>query len=168
MNKGTLYAMGAYTIWGVLPVFWKLLQHVPSIEVVSHRTVWSFVFVAGLLLLQRRWHHLRQTLRSRRIILIYLVIATLIGLNWLTYIWAVNSGHIVETSLGYFVNPLLSVLLGVIFLKERLRPWQWAAIGIAAAGVPLPHYPVRPVALDRALAGALLWPVWPHQENGQR
>ncbi len=135
MNRGTWYALGAYTVWGVLPIFWKWLQHLPALEIVAHRMVWSFVFLALLLTVRQEWQALWRAARRRRVVLAFLGTATLLTANWLVYVWAVNAGHIVETSLGYFVNPLVNVLLGVIFLRERLRAGQWAAIAVAAAGV---------------------------------
>lgn len=135
MNGGVLAAIGAYTLWGILPVYWKSIQAVPSFEVVCHRTVWSFVLLLVLLLWRRRWKWLQQAIRDRVTLITFLVTASILGLNWFVYIWAVNAGHIVDASLGYFINPLISVLLGVVFLDERLRPWQWAAIGLAFGGV---------------------------------
>jgi len=135
MNKGILYALGAYGLWGLLPVYWKWLQHVPAPELLSHRIVWSCVALLAVIFFMRRWPAFRAAVFQPRVLKVYFFAAVLIGLNWLTYVWAVNAGHIVETSLGYFINPLLSVLLGVIFLRERLRLWQWAACGLAAVGV---------------------------------
>jgi len=135
MSTGTWYAVGAYTLWGLLPVYWKWLQHVPALQLMSHRVVWSFLSLCTLLILTRRWPHFRAAVQDRRVLRTHLITAALIGVNWLTYVWAVNAGFIVETSLGYFINPLLSVALGVIFLRERLRPLQWTAVGIAAVGV---------------------------------
>jgi chloramphenicol-sensitive protein RarD len=135
MNKGLFYAIGAYTVWGLLPVYWKALQTVPATEIVGHRMVWSLVFVTGLLVFRRHWGWLRVVAREPRRLLVVFLAACILGLNWLTYVWAVNAGYIVETSLGYFINPLVSVLLGVVFLRERLRHWQWAAIGVACIGV---------------------------------
>jgi len=137
MNRGIVAAVAAYTLWGLLPIFWKALQAVPSLEILCHRTVWSLVFVLLLLLARRQWAWLRQARRNPKILLIFLGTTCLLGVNWFTYIWAVNSGHVVDSSLGYFINPLISVLLGVLFLRERLRPWQGVAIAIAAAGVLL-------------------------------
>jgi len=135
MNRGIWYAVGAYAAWGVLPVYWKWLHTVPAIQLISHRIIWSFVLLAIILSITRQWKSFRAATRSRRVLLIYLAAAALLSVNWLTYVWAVNAGFIVETSLGYFINPLLSVLMGVIFLRERLRPWQWLPIGLATAGV---------------------------------
>jgi chloramphenicol-sensitive protein RarD len=135
MNGGLLSAIGAYTLWGILPIYWKSIQAVPPLEVVCHRTMWSFVFLLVLLLWRRRWEWLRQATRDRITLITFLVTASLLGLNWFVYIWAVNAGHIVDASLGYFINPLISVLLGMVFLGEQLRPWQWVAIGLAFGGV---------------------------------
>jgi len=135
MNKGIWYAVGAYVAWGVLPVYWKWLHNVPAIQLISHRIIWSFVLLASVLFVTRQWKSFRSAAQPRRVLLIYLAAAVLLSINWLTYVWAVNAGFIVETSLGYFINPLLSVLMGVIFLRERLRPWQWLPIGLATAGV---------------------------------
>jgi chloramphenicol-sensitive protein RarD len=134
MKKGTWYAIGAYSAWGFFPIYWKWLHQVPALQVIAHRIAWSFILLAIVLLITRQWRSFRLTL-NRRVLLIYLTAAVLLSINWLTYVWAVNAGFIVETSLGYFINPLLSVLMGVIFLRERLRPWQWVPIGLAAAGV---------------------------------
>ena len=135
MKTGVLAAIVAYTLWGILPLYWKALQSVPALEIMSHRTVWSLVFVLLLLAVRRQWAWVRQARKSPRTLLTFASTACLLGLNWTTYIWAVNAGHVVDSSLGYFINPLVSVLLGVLFLRERLRPWQGVAIGLAAAGV---------------------------------
>jgi chloramphenicol-sensitive protein RarD len=135
MNRGVLAALVAYTLWGLLPVYWKALQTVPALEILAHRTVWSLVFVLLVLAARRQWAWLRRVARNRRTLLAFLGSGCLLGLNWFIYIWAVNAGHIVDASLGYFINPLISVLLGVIFLHERLRRWQVVAIGLATAGV---------------------------------
>ncbi len=135
MNKGMLYAIAAYGIWGLFPLYWKTLQHVPALEILSHRMTWSLLFVLLLLVLRRRWDWLKTAVHTPRTILLFAASAALLSANWFVYIWGVNAGHIVETSLGYFINPLVSVLMGVLFLGERLRRWQWLAIGLAAAGV---------------------------------
>jgi chloramphenicol-sensitive protein RarD len=135
MKKGILYGIGAYLLWGVFPIYWKWLHTVSAIQLISHRIIWSFVLLVIILLATRQWKAFAAAVSSRRVLLIYLVSAVLLTVNWLTYVWAVNAGFVVETSLGYFINPLLSVLFGVIFLKERLRPWQWVPIGLAAVGV---------------------------------
>jgi chloramphenicol-sensitive protein RarD len=135
MNKGMRYAIGAYISWGVLPIYWKWLHHVPALQLICHRILWSFLALVVLIVLTRQWKKFRQAVSTPRVLRVYSAAALLIGINWLTYVWAVNAGHIVETSLGYFINPLLSVLMGVIFLHEHLRPRQWIPLGLAAAGV---------------------------------
>jgi chloramphenicol-sensitive protein RarD len=134
MKKGILYALGAYVTWGLFPIYWKLLAGVPALQLLGHRIVWSFLLLFGIILIVRQGKIFRAAL-NWRVLLIYSVAGILIAINWLTYVWAVGAGYIVESSLGYFINPLLSVLLGVIFLRERLRPLQWLPIGLAAAGV---------------------------------
>lgn len=135
MKRGALMAAGGYICWGLLPIYWKALKHVPALEILAHRMVWSLVFVLLLLVIRRDLVNLWRNLHKWRIVLTYTASALLLGLNWFLYIWAVNSGHVVESSLGYFINPLVNVVLGVLFLRERLRPMQIAAIGLAAAGV---------------------------------
>ncbi len=135
MNKGIFYALGAYMFWGILPVYWKELHALPPLEISAHRVVWSLVLLAGILSYRRHWPVLGAALRNRKIVMTFVGASALLLTNWLVYIWAVNAGHILDTSLGYFMNPLVNVLLGVVFLHERLRPWQWAAIGVAATGV---------------------------------
>ena len=135
MKKGVAYAAGAYILWGLFPIYWKNLSGVPALEILSHRIAWSLIFVVFLLAVQKKWGWIKPTLRNKRTLFIFFVTASVLSINWLTYIWGVNAGYIIETSLGYFINPLVSVLLGVIFLRERLRPGQWVAIGIATIGV---------------------------------
>jgi chloramphenicol-sensitive protein RarD len=135
MNKGIWYAIGAYASWGLFPLYWKLLHHVPALQLIGHRIVWSFLALIVFILLIRQWTSFRSTVFVWSVFRVYCFAGVLIGINWLTYVWAVNAGHIVETSLGYFINPLLSVSMGVVFLHEHLRPRQWISIGLAAAGV---------------------------------
>jgi chloramphenicol-sensitive protein RarD len=135
LHKGIFYAFGAYLIWGLFPIYWKLLKHVPAIQLVGHRIIWSFMLLAAILFVTRKWRELRAPVTDRKILRIYFIAALLVGANWLIYVWAVNSSYIIEASLGYFINPLLSVFLGVVFLRERLRLFQWIAIGFAAVGV---------------------------------
>jgi chloramphenicol-sensitive protein RarD len=135
VNRGILYGIGAYLMWGFFPIYFKVLQVVPSLEIMFHRVVWSFIFVASLITLRREWFKLKDVLHKKRLLLVYILSALLLATNWLVYIYGVNSGQIVETSLGYFINPLVSVALGVIILRERLRPLQWAAVGIAGLAV---------------------------------
>ncbi len=135
MNKGVLYAAGAYILWGLLPIYWKTLHVVPSTQIVANRLVWSLVFVGLVLTARRRWGWLGGVLRRPRILLTFALSGALLTVNWLVYIWGVNAGFIVETSLGYFINPLVNVMLGYLILKERLRPAQWLALAVALGGV---------------------------------
>ncbi len=135
MNRGMVYAAGAYICWGLLPLFWKALETVPALEILAHRMVWSLLVVLVLLGYHRRWHWLREVVRDAQVLLRFLTTALLLTANWFVYIWAVNAGYVVEASLGYFINPLVNVLLGVAFLRERLRFWQAVAVIIALCGV---------------------------------
>src|SRR4030066_654200 len=135
MNKGVLAGIGAYTLWGVFPIYWRLHEKDPAIEILAHRMVWSMLFVAVLMTVQREWRWLGEALRNRKTVLVYTLAAILLAVNWFTYIWAVNAGFVVEASLGYFINPLVNFLLGVIFLGEKLRGGQVAAVILAGLGV---------------------------------
>ncbi|MEM1094334.1 MAG: EamA family transporter RarD [Bacteroidota bacterium] len=135
MNKGVLYALGAYGLWGTLPIYWKLLDHIPAVEILMHRTAWSLVFLAAILLVREGKAMFQAMLAHREAVGLYALAATLLMVNWGVYIWGVNSGFIVETGLGYYINPLVSVLLGVIVLGERLRRLQWVAVATAGVGV---------------------------------
>jgi len=132
---GVGYALLAFLSWGILPVYWKLLDNVSSFEILSHRMVWSTVFLLVLIAVQRRLGEFRDLLESRKQIWLLLVTATLLGVNWFVYIYGVNTNRIVETSLGYFINPLLNVLMGILFLKERLEFWRGLAVVLASLGV---------------------------------
>lgn len=135
MNKGVLYGIAAYSLWGAIPVYFKLVQSVPAVQIIGHRIVWSFVLLAAILAARHEWSHFRQTVWQPATLLVYTLTGLLLGVNWLTYVWAVNHGFVVESSLGYFINPLVNVLLGVVFLRERLRLSQWLPILLAALGV---------------------------------
>ncbi len=132
---GYSYAVAAYVIWGLFPVYWKWLSHVEALEVLAHRIVWTVPFVAVVLTLVRRWHRVGTVIKDRRQVLTLTVTTVLIAVNWGIYIWAVNHDQVVQASLGYFLTPLLSVLLGMLLFHERLRMWQWIALAMAAAGV---------------------------------
>jgi len=134
MNAGILYALATYILWGVFPIYWQQLHDVASIQVIGHRVIWSFSMLLATILVTKQWKKFRNKLTGD-VVKAHGVAALLLGVNWLTYVWAVTHEYIVESSLGYFINPLLSVLLGVIFLKERLRPTQWIPVGLAAVGV---------------------------------
>lgn len=155
MNRGTLIALSAYIAWGLLPIYWKTIEQVPPQEILSHRVVWSFVVVSGLLALQRNEGLLRRVAARPALAVPLVGSAALLAVNWFTYLWANNNGHIVETSLGYFINPLVNVLLGVVFLRERVRGWQGVAIGLAFAGVAyltISHGSLPWIALTLALS----------------
>jgi chloramphenicol-sensitive protein RarD len=135
VNRGLLAAAGAYFIWGLWPLYWRLLEQVPALQIMAHRIVWCAAFVLGYLFLRYRLAWLAPLAVARRVLAMLAVSGILIAINWWLYIWAVNAGHIVETSLGYFINPLVSVTLGVLVLRERLNGRQWLAVAIAALGV---------------------------------
>ncbi len=134
MKKGVLAGAGAYILWGVLPVYWKAVERIPSLELLGQRVIWSFLVVILLLILRRNWDWLSRARQKPRLLLPLVATAILLGGNWFTYIWAATNGHIVEASLGYFITPLANILLGLVFLRERLRPGQWIAVAIAVAG----------------------------------
>jgi chloramphenicol-sensitive protein RarD len=134
-STGVLYAGAAYLAWGLFPAYFRLLRGVPAPEILAHRILWSAVFLGILVTVLRRWRGVVLQLRVPGTIPTLAATALFISANWLTYIWAVNSGHVLEASLGYFVNPLVTVVLGVVFLRERLSRAQAVAVGIAAAGV---------------------------------
>ena len=134
-RRGVLLGVTAYLLWGLFPLYFPLLKPATPLEIVAHRIIWSLLFVAILLTFGRRWSWVVPFLRDRRRLLILSVAAVVIGINWGVYIWAVNSDHVVEAALGYFINPLVTVLLGVVVLGERLRRAQWAAVGLAAVAV---------------------------------
>lgn len=135
MGIGPLYAILAYGAWGLLPIYWKFLDAVPAVEVLSHRIIWSMVFLSGILLLQRRWAELTELLRSPRRLVLLAFTALLLSFNWGLYIYGVNSDQVVEASLGYFINPLVNVLLGFLFFRERLLRSQLLAVGLAIVAV---------------------------------
>ncbi|WP_458124009.1 EamA family transporter RarD [Paenibacillus sp. Z3-2] len=135
MNNGLINAIIAYIMWGVLPLYWKFFENVPAGEILSHRVVWSFVFMGILVAVQRRWGDMKRIVADRSLLLSLTASGLLIAINWLIFIWAVNNGHVVETSLGYYLNPLLNVLLAVVFLHEKPNRGQWLAIAIACVAV---------------------------------
>ena len=132
---GLIYAASAFLIWGLSPVYWKALGAVPALEITMHRVVWSFFFLMGLILLQRRWPEFAVVLKNGRMLLTLLSTAILVSANWLLYIWAVNNNYMLQASLGYYINPLVNVVLGLLFLRERLRRPQILAVMLAAGGV---------------------------------
>ncbi|MET9553156.1 EamA family transporter RarD [Streptomyces sp. NPDC006645] len=134
-RAGLLYGIGAYGMWGLVPLFWPLLKPSGAVEILAHRMVWSLAVVAIALLVVRRWAWVRELLAQPRKLGLLVVAAIVISVNWGLYIWSVNTGHVVEASLGYFINPLVTIAMGVLLLKERLRPAQWAAVGVGLAAV---------------------------------
>ena len=146
-RSGILMGLGAYALWGVMPLYFKALAHVPALEIVSHRILWSLLFLGALATWWKRWPAIRAVAARPRVAAILVATASLIGINWLIYIYAVVSSHVLEASLGYYLNPLVNVLLGTILLKERLTAFQKGAVLLAAAGV----------AVLAAGAGDALW-----------
>jgi chloramphenicol-sensitive protein RarD len=135
MNLGVVYAALAYTAWGLFPLFFKQVSHVPALEVVMHRTVWSLVFLGGVLIVRKHWTWLRALRHSPKVLGVFAISAFLLGANWVVYVWAVQNDHVLDASLGYFIVPLVNVGLGFVFLHERPRAGQWLAVTVAAAGV---------------------------------
>jgi chloramphenicol-sensitive protein RarD len=135
MQTGMLYAAAAYIIWGLFPIYFKALQEIAPTEIIAHRIVWSLVFIVAVLAWRRQWAWIAATMRQPKVLLGFATSALLLSCNWFIYIWAVTHGRVVDASLGYFINPLVNVLLGFLLLGERLRRGQWMAVALAAAGV---------------------------------
>lgn len=134
-TKGIWYSITAYALWGILPFYWKLLSGIRSEEILSHRIIWSFLLVIAILLLTGRGNSLVKVLSNRKTLLVMFVAALLISVNWYTFIWAVNHAQVVQASLGYYINPLISVTLGMTVLRERMNVSQWFAVILAAIGI---------------------------------
>ncbi|MFV0348961.1 MAG: EamA family transporter RarD [Halodesulfovibrio sp.] len=134
-SSGMAAACVAFVMWGLLPLYWRMLGGVPATEILCHRIMWSAVFVGGIVTFTGRWKELKEALHSRKTLLTMACSSVLIGINWWLYIWAVNSGHVLETSLGYYINPLVNIMLGFLLFRDRLRPVQLVAIALAAGGV---------------------------------
>jgi chloramphenicol-sensitive protein RarD len=135
-NKaGIWYGVVAYTLWGILPLYWKLMQAVPAIEILAHRVLWSFVFMFLLVIFTGGWKTVALGFADKKKLLLMFLCGVLVSLNWFTYIFAVNTGHVIEASMGYFINPLVVVMLGVAVFKEKMTRWQLAAVILAAIGV---------------------------------
>jgi chloramphenicol-sensitive protein RarD len=134
-RRGFLLGVAAYVMWGAFPLYWPLLEPAGALEILAHRIVWSAVVMGILVVALGRTAAFRRVVADRRVARLLVLAACVITVNWATYIWGVNNGHVVETSLGYFINPLVTVLMGVFILGERLRPWQWAAMGVAGLAV---------------------------------
>ena len=135
MRKGVVLAASSYVAWGLFPAYFRLLRTVSPGEVLAHRMIWSLVFLCFVLAFRRQWSWLRPLTRQPRLVVGFAVSAALLSGNWFLYIWAINSGHVIDASLGYFINPLVNIVLGFLLLQERLRPAQWFAVTIAALGV---------------------------------
>ena len=134
-RAGLLYGLAAYGLWGVMPIYFKWLQAVPSIDIVAHRVVWSLAALVIFATLARVWGQVRKAIANRKTLALLFLTSLLIGTNWLLYVYAINSGHILAGSLGYYLNPLANILLGRFILKEQLTRLQWAAVAIAAGGI---------------------------------
>ncbi len=134
-QQGVLLAVLAYIMWGIAPIYFKALGDVPPFEILCHRVIWSFVFLAALLYFTKGWPTVKATLSNKTKLLYLLVTSVTIGANWLVFIWAISIGHMLDASLGYYINPLFNVLLGMLFLNEKLRKLQWLAVVLATAGV---------------------------------
>jgi len=134
-NLGLATALLAYVLWGLAPIYWKQISHIDSMQVVAHRMVWSFVFSVIIVVILSQWSEFLQLMRDQKLCRSLFYGAVLMSINWAIFIWAVNANHMVEVSMGYFINPLFTVLLGVIFFKERLRPMQIFALLVVVAGV---------------------------------
>ena len=134
-NTGLLFGVSAYVLWGVFPLYWPLLEPASPLEIVSHRAVWTLVFCFIILALTKSLLAARETLKHPKVIATLFLTSILVSINWLVYIWATNNGHVVEASLGYYINPLIMIGFGTILLKEKMRTLQWCAVGIAALGV---------------------------------
>ncbi|MCR9773294.1 EamA family transporter RarD [Vibrio harveyi] len=134
-RQGVLLAIGAYTMWGIAPIYFKSIAEVSPLEILSHRVIWSFFLLAALLHFGRHWRSVRDIIKNKTKMMFLVSTAILVGANWLIFIWAVNSNHMLDASLGYYINPLFNVLLGMVFLGERLRKLQWFAVVLAACGV---------------------------------
>lgn len=134
-RKGVLAALTAYVLWGLFPLYWPLLAPAGAVEILAHRMTWSLVVVLVLLTVMRKWASIRAVVQRPRVVALLALAGALIAVNWGLYIWAVNNGHVVESSLGYFINPLLSIGLAVVVLGERLRRLQWWALGFAVLAV---------------------------------
>jgi len=134
-NGGPLYAIGAFLLWGLSPIYFRAMASASSVEIVAHRIVWSVLFIAFLLTVFRRLAVIGQILTTPRLLLILLLTGSAVGLNWILFVWSSNNGYLLQSSLGYYINPLVNVVLGVLFLNERHGRWQWLAVAVATLGV---------------------------------
>lgn len=134
-TTGVIYAVAAYSLWGILPLYWKLINDINPLEILSNRVIWAFVFMLLIIALTKQWDQLKGIAKNKEQMRSILIASMLISINWGLYIWAVNSNRIVDASLGYYINPLLAVALGVFIFKEKLSRWTWVAIAVATLGV---------------------------------
>ncbi|SMS01586.1 EamA-like transporter family protein [Vibrio mangrovi] len=134
-RQGIIFALGAYLMWGIAPVYFKMIQTVSPVEIICHRILWSFLLLAGLIHFGKQWPTIRHLLSDRNKLYYLIATSVLVGSNWLIFIWAINNNHLLDASLGYYINPLLNVILGMVFLNERLRKLQWIAVALASVGV---------------------------------
>ncbi len=134
-SLGLLFGFTSYILWGLFPLYWPLLQPASPLEIVSHRAVWTLVFCLIVLALTKQIHSTFAVMKNPRAMAALLLSTILVSINWVTYIWATNNGHIVEAALGYYINPLIIIAFGVLLLREKMRPLQWLAVAIAAVGV---------------------------------
>jgi chloramphenicol-sensitive protein RarD len=136
-SLGLIFGVGSYVLWGLFPLYWPLLQPANPLEIVSHRAVWTLVFCLIVLALSKQLHSTIAIVKKPKIMAGLFLTTILVSINWLTYIWATNNGHVVEAALGYYINPLIIIAFGVLLLREKMRPLQWLAVGIAAIGVTI-------------------------------
>ncbi|MGO2011533.1 MAG: EamA family transporter RarD [Pseudoalteromonas sp.] len=134
-RKGAILACMAFFMWGLAPIYFKLLQNIWAFEILMHRVIWSVLFLMVIITIRQQWPRIRHIIKEPRLMLMLMITATLLGFNWGLFIWAVNNNHMLDASLGYYINPLLNVLLGMFFLGERLRKWQAIAVALAFSGV---------------------------------
>ena len=135
MRKGILYATACYTAWGLFPIYFKAINEIPPMEILFHRMLWALLFLVVVLAWRKQWAWIPELIKKPKLIAGFASSAILLSTNWFIYIWAVNNDHVIDASLGYFITPLVNVLLGYVFLHERMRPIQWCAVGLAASGV---------------------------------
>jgi chloramphenicol-sensitive protein RarD len=156
-QQGYLYAVLAFLMWGMAPIYFKQIESIAALEILTHRVIWSVLFLILIVLAAKQWHQIQHVIKKPKLLGMLCISSTLLGFNWGLFIWAVNNDHMLDASLGYYINPLLNVLLGVIFLSERLRKWQIIAVAIASLGVLLQviaygSFPVVAFALASSFA----------------
>jgi chloramphenicol-sensitive protein RarD len=134
-RTGMFYASLAFISWGILPIYWHYMEQVPALQILAHRFVWSFVFVAIIITIRKQWHLIKEVLLNKKTLLFVLAGSIFMSFNWFIYIWSVTNNHVIEASLGYYINPLISIAFGMLFLKERLNRWQTVALSLAFTSV---------------------------------